>query len=224
MPQHILRWLNRETRRYPQLTFDRTADDFECPACRNHCNGSLCSRKRGGPYVPERDGGSRSWLACQGGSHCTVPTPAKKSKSKNLGTAQVPATTRTTTANAQVFDASWSATAVFTGSGEPLGSAFLQGNKARIVPVSQPTASPAAATTPTAPTTVTASPILRRNSSNCKNASICSLGSRARRGGGSCPFRIPTTTSRSKQKKTKGRGRWRAGDAGVSGFGSLWGT
>ncbi|KAH9069494.1 hypothetical protein EDB83DRAFT_437758 [Lactarius deliciosus] len=66
----------------------------------------------------------------------------------------------TTTTDAQVFDESWSATAVFTVSGEPLGSAFLQGNKARIVPVSQPTASPAAATTtPSAPASFTSSSI-----------------------------------------------------------------
>ncbi|KAH9069575.1 hypothetical protein EDB83DRAFT_2373420 [Lactarius deliciosus] len=66
----------------------------------------------------------------------------------------------TSTTDAEVFDGSWSATAVFTVSGEPLGSAFLQGNKARIVPVSQPTASPAAATTtPSAPASFTASSI-----------------------------------------------------------------
>ncbi|KAH9069513.1 hypothetical protein EDB83DRAFT_2372806 [Lactarius deliciosus] len=35
----------------------------------------------------------------------------------------------TPTTDAEVFDGSWSATAVFTVSGEPLGSAFLQGNK-----------------------------------------------------------------------------------------------
>jgi hypothetical protein len=45
---------------------------------------------------------------------------------------------------AQVFDGSWSATAVFTVSGEPLGSAFLQGNTARIVPAPQATTPPPA--------------------------------------------------------------------------------
>ncbi|KAH9167665.1 hypothetical protein EDB89DRAFT_107258 [Lactarius sanguifluus] len=154
--------------RYPQLTFDRAAEDFECPACCNYCNCSLCSRKRGEAYISERNGGWRSWIARQGGSHSAAPTPAKKSKSNNLGTAPAarkttkkPAImTMTSTTDAEVFDGSWSATAVFTVSGEPLGSAFLQGNKARIVPVSQPTASPAAATTtPSAPTTITASPI-----------------------------------------------------------------
>ncbi|KAH9041050.1 hypothetical protein EDB85DRAFT_1565921 [Lactarius pseudohatsudake] len=44
-------------RRYPQLTFDRAAEDVECPACRNYCNCSLCSRKRGEAYIPERDAG-----------------------------------------------------------------------------------------------------------------------------------------------------------------------
>ncbi|KAI9436029.1 hypothetical protein H4582DRAFT_2130267 [Lactarius indigo] len=53
-----------------------------------------------------------------------------------------------------------SATAVFTVSGKPLGSVFLHGNKARIVLVSQPMASPAAATSAsTAPATLIASPI-----------------------------------------------------------------
>ncbi|KAH9036072.1 hypothetical protein EDB84DRAFT_1197633 [Lactarius hengduanensis] len=158
----------RIEKRYPQLTFDRAAEDFECPACRNYCNCSLCSRKRGEAYIPERSGGWRSWIARQGGSHRAAPIPAKKSKSNNLGTA--PAATKTTkkpaimttttTPDAEVFDGSWSATAVFTVSGEPLGSAFLQGNKARIVPVSQPTASPATATTtPSAPASFTSSPI-----------------------------------------------------------------
>ncbi|KAH9069619.1 hypothetical protein EDB83DRAFT_2582923 [Lactarius deliciosus] len=40
-----------------------------------------------------------------------------------------------------------------------LSSTFLQGNKARIVSISQPTASPAATTTTTTPATITASPI-----------------------------------------------------------------
>ncbi|KAH8983254.1 hypothetical protein EDB86DRAFT_2967695 [Lactarius hatsudake] len=155
-------------KRYPQLTFDRSAEDFECPACCNYCNCSLCSRKRGEAYIPERNGGWRSWIARQGGTHSAAPTPAKKSKSQNLAT--VPAAKKTTkkpvmmiatsTTDAEVFDGSWSATAVFTVSGEPLGSAFLQGNKARIVPVSQPTASPAAATTtPSAPASFTSSSI-----------------------------------------------------------------
>ncbi|KAH9019920.1 hypothetical protein EDB83DRAFT_2433798, partial [Lactarius deliciosus] len=42
-------------KRYPQLTFDRSAEDFECPACCNYCNYcncSLCSRRRGEAYIP----------------------------------------------------------------------------------------------------------------------------------------------------------------------------
>ncbi|KAH9041071.1 hypothetical protein EDB85DRAFT_2272139 [Lactarius pseudohatsudake] len=113
---------------YPELTFDRTPEEFECP-------GSL----------------QLFWSARQGGSH--------------LASSQVPAAkqpTTTTTTDAQVFDASWSATVMFTVSGEPPGSAFLHGNKARIVPVSHPTASPTAATTtPTAPATITCQPDTR---------------------------------------------------------------
>ncbi|KAH9041049.1 hypothetical protein EDB85DRAFT_1923858, partial [Lactarius pseudohatsudake] len=61
--------------RYPHLMFDRTAEDFECPACRNYCNCSLCSQKRGETYVSERDRGWRSWITRQGGSHRTAPIP-----------------------------------------------------------------------------------------------------------------------------------------------------
>ncbi|KAH9011690.1 hypothetical protein EDB85DRAFT_1101445 [Lactarius pseudohatsudake] len=100
-------------KRYPQLTFDRAVEDFECPACCNYCNCSLCSRKRGEAYIPERNGGWRSWIARQGGSHRAAPTPAKRSKSNNLGTTlaatkttKKPAimTTTTTTTDAEVFD------------------------------------------------------------------------------------------------------------------------
>ena len=41
------------------------------------------------------------------------------------------------TANAPVFDSGWSATLVFSVSGDPLGNAFLHGNTAHAVPVSQ---------------------------------------------------------------------------------------
>ncbi|KAH9019907.1 hypothetical protein EDB83DRAFT_2433635, partial [Lactarius deliciosus] len=67
-------------KRYPQLTFDRSVEDFECPACRNYCNCSLYSRKRGEAYFPERDGGWRSWIARQGSSHRAAPFPTNKSK------------------------------------------------------------------------------------------------------------------------------------------------
>ncbi|KAH9069507.1 hypothetical protein EDB83DRAFT_2518275 [Lactarius deliciosus] len=99
----------------PLLRFDRTAEDFECPACRNYCH---CSRKRGESPNMMADGvvGSRAKVA---------PIAPRRPP--------------------QVFNASWSATAVFTVSGGPLGGAFLHGNKSRIVPVPQPTASPAAA-------------------------------------------------------------------------------
>ncbi|KAH9041032.1 hypothetical protein EDB85DRAFT_1564834 [Lactarius pseudohatsudake] len=121
----------------PLLTFDRTAEDFECLACRNYCH---CSRKRGKAYVPERDGGWRSWVARQGGSHRAASTPTSKSKSREPVSVLLPAKQRstktTTTTDAQVFNVSWSATAVFTVSGEPLSSAFLHGNKTHIVPVS----------------------------------------------------------------------------------------
>ncbi|KAH9055280.1 hypothetical protein EDB87DRAFT_1338580 [Lactarius vividus] len=199
-------------KRYPQLTFDRIVEDFECPACRNFCNCSLCSRKRGEAYIPERDGGWRSWIARQGGSHRAGPTPAKKSKNKNPGKA--PATTKkpvmTTTTDAQVFDESWSATAVFTVSGEPLGSAFLQGNKARIVPVSQPTASPAAATTtPTAPTTITASPIpeVAQEEQRLHKRRYAFIGKPRKTWGRLVSLPDPEDNQLEQQKKTKGKGK-----------------
>ncbi|KAH9041055.1 hypothetical protein EDB85DRAFT_2140230 [Lactarius pseudohatsudake] len=96
----------RIEKRYPELTFD-SAEDFECPA-----RGS--AERRTSPNVMA--GGAVG--------------------SNNIGTAPAATMTMATTTDAQVFDARWSATAVFTVSGEPLGSAFLHGNKARIVPVS----------------------------------------------------------------------------------------
>ncbi|KAI9436026.1 hypothetical protein H4582DRAFT_1966949 [Lactarius indigo] len=157
----------RIEKRYPQLTLDRTAEDFESPACRNYCNCSLCLRERGEAYVPELDGRRRSWVARQGGSHRAAPSPASESKSREPVSVPPPLppvkqhTMKTITMkDAQVFYASWNATVVFTSSGESLGGAFLHGNKARIVPISRPSASPPAATTaPTAPAIIATHPI-----------------------------------------------------------------
>ena len=145
--------------RYPQLTFDLFADTFACPSCSGYCNCSICAPKRGEKYVPERDGGWRSWIVQQGGGSylATVPAPprafATKMKSSKTKTPvkatsapapakkRVPKTTITPTtpiANMPVFDSSWSATPVFTVSGEPLGNAFLHGNTAHVVPLVLP--------------------------------------------------------------------------------------
>lgn len=43
--------------RYPDITFDSSCSTFECPACQNVCNCSVCSRKRGEIYYGERTGG-----------------------------------------------------------------------------------------------------------------------------------------------------------------------
>ena len=59
-----------------------------------------------------------------------TPAPAKNRAPKMT-------TPTAATANVQVFDSSWSATAFITVSGEPLGNAFLHGNTAHVVPVSQ---------------------------------------------------------------------------------------
>ncbi|KAI9436874.1 hypothetical protein H4582DRAFT_364219 [Lactarius indigo] len=123
-----------------------------------------------------------------------APTSASKSKSREPVLVppplakQRPAKTMTTT-DAQVFDGSWSATAVFTISGESLGSEFLHGNKAGIVPVSQPTTSPAlAATTPAAPRLSPPAryPNPRRN---CNGVGKCLSGNRAGGGAAGVPPR-----------------------------------
>ena len=139
------------------MTFDLFADTFACPSCGGYCNCSICAPKRGEKYVPERNGGWRSWIAQQGGGGsylATVPAPprtfATKTKTKTpVKPTPAPAppkerTPKTTitptspTANMPVFDSSWSATPVFTVSGEPLGNAFLHGNTAHVVPVVPP--------------------------------------------------------------------------------------
>lgn len=66
----------------------------------------------------------------------------EQSPSKGHARAGEEARARTTTptaaaTNVQVFDSSWSATAVFTVSGEPLDNEFLHGNTAHVVPVQQ---------------------------------------------------------------------------------------
>ena len=107
----------------------------------------------------ERDGGWRSWIAQQGGGSylATVPAPPRAFATKTKGNKnktpvkampapapmkkRAPKTTTTPTAatgNAPVFDSSWSATPVFTVSGEPLDNAFLHGNTAHVVPVVPP--------------------------------------------------------------------------------------
>ena len=74
----------------------------------------------------------------------SAPAPVKERAPK-------PTAPTAATADGPVFDSSWSATAVFTLSGEPLGNAFLRGNTAHVVPVVPllPSApSPATSSTP----------------------------------------------------------------------------
>ena len=73
-----------------------------------------------------------------------APAPVKERAPK-------PTAPTAATADGPVFDSSWSATAVFTLSGEPLGNAFLRGNTAHVVPVVPPlpsAPSPATSSTP----------------------------------------------------------------------------
>ena len=133
------------------MTFDLSAETFACPVCRNYCTCSICARKRGEEYINERGAGWRGWLAQQGASYqaataaaaaASTLTSKEKRKSRNSKTAPAVkqrSTTATTSSDTHVLDESWSATAVFTVFGEPLGSAILQGNTARIVPVPQAT-------------------------------------------------------------------------------------
>ena len=74
----------------------------------------------------------------------SAPAPVKERAPK-------PTAPTAATADGPVFDSSWSATAVFTLSGEPLGNAFLRGNTAHVVPVVPPlpsAPSPATSSTP----------------------------------------------------------------------------
>ena len=138
------------------MSFHLFADTPACPFCSEYCNCYLCAPKRGEKYFQERNGGWRSWIAqhqgglllpcyCSCSSTCpssdqdeeqqeqapvkATPAPVKKRAPKTTPTAPA--------ANVQVFDSSWSATAVFTVSGEPLVNAFLHGNTAHVVPVQQ---------------------------------------------------------------------------------------
>ena len=136
-------------RRYPDLTFYLSAGTFACTVCRNYCNCSICARKRGEEYINERGDSWRGWLAQQGASYqaaaaaaSTLTSKKNKKKSRNPKTAPAAkqrSTTATTSSDTQVPDESWSTTAVVTISGESLGSAILQGNAARILPVPQAT-------------------------------------------------------------------------------------
>ncbi|KAI9450061.1 hypothetical protein BJY52DRAFT_207575 [Lactarius psammicola] len=241
VPQAILQSLHRETRRYPDLTFDLYAEAFECPACLGYCNCSLCSRKRGEQYISERGGGWRSWVARQGGSYRAAPTvvartPASKSKSKSRvpGKAQAAVvakrrattTTKTTTTDAHVSEGSWSATAVFTVSGEPLGSALLarqQGpHRARVRPTSHST--PSCYHNHHNHQLDTRA---RAEASATAKTPVCVYRETAQGSGGvSFPSRIPSMIS---QRGRRGRGRrqrcrCRAADAGASGFDILSGA
>ena len=111
-------------------------------------------------HASERDSLCRGLIARQGGSHRSTAVSASKSESRDRET-QTERRSRTTAITApdkQDFDSSQSATVVFAVSGEPLGNAFLQGNKARIVPVSRPTVPSPRATTTTP--TITSTPEL----------------------------------------------------------------
>jgi hypothetical protein len=53
--------------RYPDITFDLSAETFTCPYCSGYFSRSLCAPKRGEQCGPERNGGWRSWIAQHGG-------------------------------------------------------------------------------------------------------------------------------------------------------------
>ncbi|KAH9041045.1 hypothetical protein EDB85DRAFT_1565394 [Lactarius pseudohatsudake] len=113
-------------KRYPELTFGRTAEEFECPGLLQ-----LLRPKSGDPGTSQ------------------VPAPTKQRPTKT-----------TTTTDAPVFDASWSTTAAFTVPGEPLGSAFLHGNKsAHRAPSRNPRPPLPLLPPPHCPRHITASPI-----------------------------------------------------------------
>ena len=135
----------------------------------------------------------------------SAPAPVKERAPK-------PTAPTAATADGPVFDSSWSATAVFTLSGEPLANAFLRGNTAHVVPVVPllPSApSPATSSTPE-----TAQMQKHRDLFNGK----------PRKAWG-CLVSLPDPEpEQHKQKTIKGKGS-REGTAGaVSGSGTLSGA
>ena len=64
------------------MTFDEFATSFSCPCCGNYCNCSLCARKRGEVYVPERNGGWRRWAALSSAVAAATSGPTSPSPKK----------------------------------------------------------------------------------------------------------------------------------------------
>ena len=173
------------------MTFDLFADTFACPACSGYCNCSLCAPRRGEKYVPERDGGWRSWIAQQGGGCLTTVPPSRRAFATNTKTnksktpvkatpapasakKRAPKTTTTPTAvtsKAPVFDPSWSSTSIFTVSGEPLDHAFLHGNTAHVVLVLQQPTIPLSP--PASPSATSSTPETRNRTNTNAKASTC---------------------------------------------------
>ncbi|KAI9452344.1 hypothetical protein F5148DRAFT_1236421 [Russula earlei] len=145
-------------KRYPGLTFDEFATVFLCPYCGNFCNCTQCSRARGEEYVPERNGGWRKWAgwtsAAAAGVATAGPTssissshpqlkkprrgavdlskPARKGRGAKTG---VPSTMAKAIVEAPAPALEKWSSNVFTVTGEPLGEAFMEGNKTRVLPL-----------------------------------------------------------------------------------------
>ncbi|KAI0917753.1 hypothetical protein AcV7_010416 [Taiwanofungus camphoratus] len=62
-------------KRYPEITFDAYARTFVCPRCRNTCNCTVCSRKRGEVYIPA----SRTRIKLDFNLTPGLPLPAQRS-------------------------------------------------------------------------------------------------------------------------------------------------
>ena len=209
--------LDSLARRYPQLTFDLFADTFACPACSGYCNCSLCAPKRGEKYVPEREGGWRSWIAQQGGGSylATVPAPlrtfaAQTKGSKNKTPAPVKGTPVPAPAKKRVSKTTTTPTAakgnapVLTRAGvRRLSSPSLVSPSAmRSYTAIRRTSCPSR-NNPRSPFHLQHHHLLpARHPKQCKrkrkSTDMCLLGNRARRGAISYPFRIPRLTNTSK--------------------------
>jgi hypothetical protein len=114
--------------------------------------------------------------------------------------------------------ARWPCSQFHTVSGEPLGSTFLQGNKARIVPAPQATLPPPATSSVPEPA---------QEQHQVQKRWYVFIGKPLKAWGrfASLPDPEPNQPEQKKMTKTKGRRRQRgAGAARASGFDFLWGA
>ncbi|KAN0136413.1 hypothetical protein V8E53_005781 [Lactarius tabidus] len=202
----------RYARGYTGITFNLFADTFACPYCSGYCNCSHCAPKRGEHWIAQQGGGTYRPAAVPPPPRAPTTTTKIKTKAwvkaapapvkKRSPAITIPAATTNTT-NTQVFDSSWSATAVFTVSDEPLGNAFFQGNTAYFVPVQQPTFPPPP---PAPPPATSSTPELAQKHHQAQKQRHVFIGKPLKAWGRFVVLPDPEP-DRPEQKTTKGKGK-----------------